>query len=175
LIISTFLIVLNWFLGFGSSLIVSNFIFSLGIIIGWLAYKQGNRQYFLLGLDDPGLHKKNWVQMKIGSSLRRIVFENNGRQKNYSFLCDFKKDEAIILQLTHRAYFPELCKSYKDRDFGIALYIKADWIPQRNLPTFKNILHEEAINVDKFIENPEYYVLNIGTNIRFGVYLIEVF
>ncbi|MEM7110630.1 MAG: hypothetical protein AAF519_20540 [Bacteroidota bacterium] len=149
-----------------------NFAFSFGLMIGWLVYKYVNRWLYIRDSPTSFSNKNDKVFQKIATVLRSICFKFNSNNQNLSFLCTFKYGDEIIFQLTHKAHFPELCDSYHDLKFGIALHINLKQLSNAQLDSLDKILNEEAQELNMPIDKSDYYLVNIEDKIRFGTYLI---
>ncbi|MEO0552776.1 MAG: hypothetical protein AAF149_06245 [Bacteroidota bacterium] len=149
-----------------------NFTFSVGLMIGWLVYKHVNRWLYVKGIQPSLLDKNDKVFQRIATILRSINFKFNANNANLSFLCTFKHGDEIIFQLTHKSHFPELCDSYHDIKFGIALHINLKKLSGSQLDSLNKILDEETHELNQPINKSDYYLINIEDKIRFGTYLI---
>lgn len=149
------------------------FVFSTGLLIGWLISKYGQRQIKLKQLDAKyPLKQDSKVFNAIFMVLRKVVFEHNYILKNHVFLVNIlTKDGRILIQLIHRAQIPQLCRSVGDTDFGIAIRIPLDKLDLKQRRIADQIIKEE--NSSRPIEKlPSLWMIDIGEDIRDGSYLI---
>jgi hypothetical protein len=89
-------------------------------------------------------------------------------------LYNIKLDGNLVMQLMHRAHFPELCRSESDIEFGIALYIPVKGWESAVINRLDKIIHEESeIKKTGSVGGLEYYIIDLGKRVRFGGYLLS--
>lgn len=149
----------------------------LGILIGWVSL------YVILILyknlaEKRGIRHANYGKIPFTSRLRNIVrhiiFEYDIKRKNNDFLYNINLDGKHVMQLMHRAHFPELCRSESDIAFGIALYIPVKGWRAERIKVLDEIISEESeIKRTGKAGNLEYYIIDLGKRARFGGYLLS--
>ena len=156
------------------------FCLALGLLLGWFYYKKSNIVVEHNQSGKVGMYYekyKNGSTMKsLTNAIRTIIFRYGGRNEDHqSFVLNITKGDDVIIQLLHRAHFPELCKSSVDINFGIALYIPLDDSYMNNVMknNLKKIMREEMQQM-KEDKNPRtYFVLDIGARLMQGSYIIS--
>jgi hypothetical protein len=147
-----------------------------GILIGWASL-----YIFLIIYKDlrekKGIKYKDYNKLPFTTRLRNIVrlviFEYNIKRKNNDFLYNIKLDENNVIQLMHRAHFPELCVSESDIAFGIAVYIPVKGWDEKSIAKLDNIIDEESeVKRTGKTGDLEYYIIDLGKRARFGGYLL---
>lgn len=148
-----------------------------GILIGWVSL------YLVLLLyknlrEKQGTSNKEYSKLPFTSRLRNIfrhiIFEYDIKRRNEDFLYTIKLDGKRIIQLMHRAHFPELCISESDIAFGISLYIPVKGWTIENVTKLDNIFAQETeLPLKGELGKLEYYVVDLGKRARFGGYLLS--
>ena len=112
--------------------------------------------------------------VRLRGIIRHVIFEYNIKKKNEDFLYNISLDGEKIMQLMHRAHFPELCTSEIDIAFGISLYIPLKGWKKENVIKLQKIISQETESIHKDqLGNLEYYVVDLGKRVRFGGYLLS--
>lgn len=114
------------------------------------------------------------IVTRLKDTLRHIVFEYNIKVRNNDFLLNITLKGNTVMQIMHRAHFPELCQDEQDIQFGLALYIPVTELTSNQKLKLSQIIDEELeiIHKSKFGEL-EYQILDIGKRIRFGGYILS--
>ncbi len=151
--------------------------FVIGIILGMIV------MYFILGAlklvrAKKGIKYKDYGNLsftvKLKDSIRHIIYEYSIKRRNHDFLFNIDLNGERIMQIMHRAHFPELCKEESDVFFGLALYVPVkNWSEdQRN--QLEQIIEEESEVVKNVsFGKLEYYLVDLGTRVRFSGYLLS--
>ena len=147
-----------------------------GILIGWISL------YLFLILyknlkGKRGIKHEEYGKIPFTTRLRNIVrhiiFEYDIKRKNNDFLYNVNLDGKHVMQLMHRAHFPELCRSESDIAFGIALYIPIKGWREDRIMKLDDIINEESeIKRTGKTGELEYYIVDLGKRARFGGYLL---
>ncbi|AYB33475.1 hypothetical protein [Chryseolinea soli] len=123
-----------------------------------------------------GLHEAKFRPKRLSSKaryvLRKVVFDFSIKKFNRDFVVNIKIKESIVMQLIHRAHFPELNIEESDIAFGIAIYIPLKPLSMAQRQKLERLLNEE---VGKFVtvEQPfAYFLVDIRIAARFGGYLL---
>ena len=114
----------------------------------------------------------NPMTKKIKDQLRYIIWNYGVIEGNKDFLLEIKINDMIVMQIMHRAYFPELLESLDDTKFGLVAFI-----------SLKNFSHEQKIKMAKILADSsedvqhkeipfEYKTIEIGTLISHGGYFL---
>jgi hypothetical protein len=149
----------------------------IGIIVGWLSM-----YIFLLIVKNlkskKGYKEKDYGNLpfttKLRDSIRHIVFEYNVKRKNNDFLLNISFKKEIVMQIMHRAHFPELCQSESDVAFGLALYIPISHWSIDRISKLNEIVKEESEVASKNrFGKLEFYVIDLGSRVRFGGYFLS--
>ncbi|GAA5030137.1 hypothetical protein GCM10011506_19020 [Marivirga lumbricoides] len=148
----------------------------VGILIGWLSL------YFFAIVkknigQKKGIKSKEYANLaftaRLRDSIRHIIFEYDIKRKNNDFLLNIKIKEKLIMQLMHRAHFPELCQSESDINFGLALYIPVNGWEKEQVLRLDKIVSEESETVRMSKSGQiEYYVIDLGKRVRFSGYFL---
>ena len=90
------------------------------------------------------------------------------------FLLNISFEGEIVMQIMHRAHFPELCQSESDVAFGLALYIPISQLSDDRIYKLNKIVEEESevASKNKFGQL-EFYLIDLGTRVRFGGYFLS--
>lgn len=149
----------------------------IGIILGCVS-----TYVFLLFIKNlkqkKGFKEKDYnnfpLTTQLRNSIRHIVFEYNIKRKNNDFLLNISFEREIVMQIMHRAHFPELCQSESDVDFGLALYIPISQWSKDKISKLNKIVEEESeiASKNKF-GHLEFYLIDLGTRVRFGGYFLS--
>lgn len=147
-----------------------------GIIFGWISM-----YIFLLVMkkikEKKGVKEKEYSKLPfttmIRDSIRHIVFEYSIKTKNNDFLLNIDLYGKTVIQLMHRAHFPELCQLESDINFGIAIYIPVVGWEEKKVEKLQNIIDQESeiMKISK-IGKLEYNIIDLGTRVRYGGYLL---
>lgn len=74
----------------------------------------------------------------------------------------------------HRSHFPELCQSESDVAFGLALYIPISHWSKERISKLNEFVEEESEVANKKKSGQlEFYVIDLGTRVRFGGYFLS--
>ena len=149
----------------------------IGIVIGWISL-------YVIGIIVKNLRQKKGVKVKdynklpfttkLKDHVRHIIFEYSIKRKNNDFLFNIDLKGKRIMQLMHRAHFPELCQSESDVNFGLALYIPInEWPKERVLKLDKIVSEESEVLRWNKTGELEYYVIDLGKRVRFGGYFLS--
>lgn len=148
-----------------------------GILIGWVSLYLFLILYKNLKAKRGAKYRK-YAKIPFTSTLRNamrhIIFEYNIKRKNNDFLYNINLNGERVIQLMHRAHFPELCQAESDIAFGIALYIPVKGWSEESKKRLDNIINEETeIKRTGKIGELEYYMIDLGRRVRFGGYLLS--
>lgn len=155
------------------------FYLALGLLLGWFYNKKSN---IVIKHNQSGKVGMYYDKYKNGSTIksltnaiRTIVFKYGGRNENQSFVLNITKGDDVIIQLLHRAHFPELGKSGADINFGIALYIPFDdsYMDDKMKNVLKKIMKEETLQMKEDNNPLTYFVLDMGTRLMHSSYLLS--
>ena len=112
--------------------------------------------------------------LRLKDTIRHIVFEYDIKRKNNDFLLNIILGGKTIIQVMHRAHFPELCQVESDIGFGLAVYIPINELNQDQINKLNSIIDEETETLHSSkIGKLEYHILDLGRRIRFGGYLLS--
>lgn len=150
--------------------------FVLGIVFGFISF-------FIMNLirrkiyEKKGLKSREYKDLpfnvKLRDTIRHIVFEYNIKRINNDFLLNINFNDVQLMQIMHRSHFPELCSSEQDIQFGLALYIPTIHMNNSKIESLKSILVSESERVNLISGGAvTYFVIDLGTRIRFGGYLL---
>lgn len=151
--------------------------FIIGLLVGWLTlYLAAITLKYLK--QKKGVRSKEYDDLKftmtLRDTIRHIVFEYDIKRKNNDFLLKIKLNERQIMQLMHRAHFPELCQSETDISFGIALYIPVTGWNADMFSRLERIIDEETEVMSKNkAGRVEYCVVDLGKRVRFSGYFLS--
>lgn len=135
------------------------------IVIRSLKQKKGARAKEYDGLD---------FTTKLKDTVRHIIFEYNIREKNSDFLLNVRLNNLVVMQLMHRAHFPELNQTEEDIGFGMALYIPAINLKEGQIDKIREIVDEEVETLKETKDGPvDYFLIDLGTRVRFGGYFLS--
>jgi hypothetical protein len=148
-----------------------------GIFIGWISLYLFLILYKLLK-EKRGIKREQYGNIpftaRLRNIIRHIIFEYNIKRKNNDFLYNIDLDGKRVMQLMHRAHFPELCRSESDLAFGLALYIPVKGWNEERIKKLDNIINEETeIKHTGKTGELEYYIIELGKRARFGGYLLS--
>lgn len=111
---------------------------------------------------------------KLRDSVRHIIFEYSVKRKNNDFLFNIMLRGEIVMQIMHRAHFPELCQSESDVAFGLALYVPVSNWSKDKISKLNQIVEEESeVASQNRFGQLEFYTIDLGTRIRFGGYFLS--
>ncbi|HAS42990.1 MAG TPA: hypothetical protein DCS93_21095 [Microscillaceae bacterium] len=160
-----------------SNILLVFFSFSLGIFLGWIYYK---KTYSVITSSQSKKSKPYYNKYKNGetmrgliNSLRSIIFVYGGRSSTKSFIFNIFNNKKLIIQLLHRAHFPELCESVTDISFGIAIYIPVDYLNNATRNLLEKVMLEEGQDLKQDELPNTYYVVDIGGRLMYGSYLLS--
>lgn len=149
----------------------------IGIILGCIS-----TYVFLLIVKNlkqkKGFNEKGYnnfsLTTQLRNTIRHIIFEYNIKSKNNDFLLNIRFEREIVMQIMHRAHFPELCQSESDIAFGLALYIPLSHWSNDKISKLDKIVKEESeiVSKNKFGQL-EFYLIDLGTRVRFGGYFLS--
>ncbi len=148
----------------------------IGILLGWSSM-------YIIGIIIKNIRQKKGAKIKeyknlsftakLRDTVRHIVFEYDIKRKNNDFLLNINLGGNHVMQLMHRAHFPELCQSESDIDFGLALYIPVDDWSEKKFNKLDDIVNEESEVLKKNKSGRlEYYVIDLGKRVRFSGYFL---
>ena len=151
--------------------------FIFGMCVGWLTL------YFGLVLlkhlkQKKGIKSSEYEKLalttRLKDTVRHIVFEYNIKRRNNDFLLNIKFKTDIIMQIMHRAHFPELGESEDDIGFGLALYIPAVNLNSEQVSRLSEIIRQEVEVLKEVKIGPvEYYLIDLGVRVRFTGYFLS--
>ena len=149
----------------------------VGVIIGWVSL-------YIAGIAIKSIRQKkglkdkkykNWpLTVKLKDTVRHIIFEYDIKRNNNDFLLNINLDERQVMQIMHRAHFPELSRSESDIKFGLALYIPTSNLPEYKIKILEAIIEEESETLKGEIHSGtvNYFVIDLGKRVRYGGYLL---
>ena len=148
-----------------------------GLVLGWISLFV-TRAITLRIKEKKGVRNKDYGNLpftsKLKDSIRHIIFEYNVKRKNNDFLLDIILNDEIIMQIMHRAHFPELCRAESDIDFGLALYIPVSKLSKPQIAQLDKIIEEDSeVFKSGKLGELKYYLIDLGTRIRFGGYFLH--
>lgn len=148
-----------------------------GVLIGWISLYVFLILYKNLKAK-RGIKHREYGKIpftpRLRNIVRHIIFEYDIKRKNSDFLYNIKLDGEHVMQLMHRAHFPELCRSESDIAFGIALYIPIKGWRGESIKKLDNIINEESeVKRTGKTGELEYYIIDLGKRARFGGYLLS--
>lgn len=146
-----------------------------GFLLGWFS-RIFYKYYKNLGklkrsrLSSLGYKPTSFETIK--DALRNIVIRYN--KDNRDFLLNIKIPKSTGIQLLHRSHYPELSKSISDIYFGIAIYIPLKGLDLIQKDKLEKILKDEVQPLIFSEMYFSYYVIDIGTKIRYGGELLAL-
>ena len=149
---------------------------TIGILLGWVSL-------YIAGVVIKNFRQKkgskdksyrNWpLTVKLRDTVRHIIFEYSIKRKNNDFLLNINLNGNHVMQIMHRAHFPELCQSESDIRFGLALYIPLSNLSSDKVKALEVIIEEESeILRGERSDAVAYLVVDLGKRVRFGGYFL---
>ncbi len=112
------------------------------------------------------------LKSKMKTIIRKIIVLSSIREFNRDFTLNVKVREQTVLQLLHRAHFPQIISDASDVKFGIAIYIPLGHLANDQRECLVNLLKDEMEQF-KFEDSPHaYIVIDVGTMVKYPGYLI---
>lgn len=147
----------------------------IGFLLGLLVFV--SVRLFLINLREKrGMHAVRYSHLPLRSKMmniiRRVIFNFSIEKFNSDFLLDLKVDGTHLMQIMHRAHFPEVCKNISDVKFGLAIYIPTKPLTPEQKLKLQQLLKEESEDFITHSYPVEYFVIDAGSRVRFTGYLI---
>lgn len=109
---------------------------------------------------------------KMKSMVREIIFRYSIQRFNRDFLMNIKLNENTIMQVMHRAHFPEVCLNMADIKFGLAIYIPTKPLTFKQKEKLRLVLEEDSEQFNNSEYPVGYVVIDAGSRVRFTDYLL---
>lgn len=163
---------LMFFININSNFVNYVFCISSGLLLGWLYNRKANlvikASQTKKGEEYRQKYKKGETMKALINAIRVLIFEYDDEHKHKSFVLNITRDNDLVIQLLHRAHFPELCESSIDVNFGIAVYIPVDYMDNSMKEALEKILLEDAQELKQDSNPNTYYVIDVGFRLMYA-------